>query len=77
MLAHPTGVNTIAQSLSSENLKTKTAVLEILGAMCLVPGGHRYGYSLLFFSRIFILSACKPNIMTSGTYTQKVFYLQL
>jgi dishevelled associated activator of morphogenesis len=42
MLAHPTGVNTIAQSLGSENLKTKTAVLEILGAMCLVPGGHRY-----------------------------------
>ena len=42
MLAHPTGVNTISQSLSSENLKTKTAVLEILGAMCLVPGGHRW-----------------------------------
>ena len=41
MLAHPTGVNIIAQSLSSENIKTKVAVLEILGAMCLVPGGHR------------------------------------
>jgi hypothetical protein len=63
MLAHPTGVNTIAQSLSSENLKTKTAVLEILGAMCLVPGGHRYGYSLFFFSRIFILSACISRIL--------------
>ena len=41
MLAHPTGVNIIAQSLASENIKTKVAVLEILGAMCLVPGGHR------------------------------------
>ena len=41
MLAHSTGVNTISQSLSSENIKTKVAVLEILGAMCLVPGGHK------------------------------------
>ena len=41
MLAHPTGVNVIAQSLSTENLKTKINVLEILGAMCLVPGGHK------------------------------------
>ncbi len=31
----------IAQSLSTENLKTKIAVLELLGAMCLVPGGHK------------------------------------
>ena len=41
MLAHPTGINTIAQSLSTENIKTKVAVLEILGAVCLVPGGHK------------------------------------
>ncbi|XP_037581095.1 disheveled-associated activator of morphogenesis 1-like isoform X2 [Dermacentor silvarum] len=41
VLAHPTAINTIAQSLSTENIKTKIAVLEILGAMCLVPGGHR------------------------------------
>lgn len=31
----------IAQSLGTENIKTKVAVLEILGAMCLVPGGHK------------------------------------
>jgi dishevelled associated activator of morphogenesis len=49
MLAHPTGVNTISQSLSSENLKTKTAVLEILGAMCLVPGGHRRVLDAMFY----------------------------
>ena len=41
MLAHVTGVNTISQSLSSDNIKTKVAVLEILGALCLVPGGHK------------------------------------
>ena len=31
----------IAQSLSSENLRTKIAALELLGAICLVPGGHK------------------------------------
>lgn len=41
VLAHPTAINTIAQSLSTENIKTKVAVLEILGAVCLVPGGHK------------------------------------
>nr|CAB3236063.1 disheveled-associated activator of morphogenesis 2 [Phallusia mammillata] len=41
VLAHPEGINVIAQSLSCESLRTKTAVLEILGAVCLVPGGHK------------------------------------
>lgn len=41
MLAHPTSINTIAQSLSTENIKTKIAALEILGAVCLVSGGHK------------------------------------
>ncbi|XP_065208750.1 disheveled-associated activator of morphogenesis 1 isoform X3 [Planococcus citri] len=41
VLAHPTAINTIAQSLQTENIKTKVAVLEILGASCLVPGGHK------------------------------------
>ncbi|KAK3092739.1 hypothetical protein FSP39_006760 [Pinctada imbricata] len=41
ILAHPDCINVIAQSLSTENIKTKIAVLEILGAMCLVPGGHK------------------------------------
>uniref|UniRef100_S4R6S4 Dishevelled associated activator of morphogenesis 1b n=1 Tax=Petromyzon marinus TaxID=7757 RepID=S4R6S4_PETMA len=40
VLAHPESINVISQSLSSENA-TKVAVLEILGAVCLVPGGHR------------------------------------
>ncbi|XP_018324678.1 disheveled-associated activator of morphogenesis 1 isoform X2 [Agrilus planipennis] len=41
VLAHPTSINIIAQSLSTENIKTKIAVLEILGAVCLVSGGHK------------------------------------
>lgn len=41
VLAHETAINTIAQSLATENAKTKTAALEILGAVCLVPGGHK------------------------------------
>lgn len=41
VLAHPQGINTISQSLRTENIKTKVAVLEILGALCLVPDGHK------------------------------------
>lgn len=41
VLAHTESINVIAQSLSTENIKTKVAVLEILGAVCLVPGGHK------------------------------------
>lgn len=41
VLAHPTAINVIAQSLATWNVKTKIAVLEILGAVCLVPGGHK------------------------------------
>ncbi|XP_050677669.1 disheveled-associated activator of morphogenesis 1 isoform X2 [Leptidea sinapis] len=41
VLAHPTSIELIAQSLDTENVKTKVAALEILGAVCLVPGGHK------------------------------------
>uniref|UniRef100_S4RJ87 Dishevelled associated activator of morphogenesis 1b n=1 Tax=Petromyzon marinus TaxID=7757 RepID=S4RJ87_PETMA len=41
VLAHPASIETIAQSLRTENVRTKVAVLEILGAVCLVPGGHK------------------------------------
>ncbi|XP_063385445.1 disheveled-associated activator of morphogenesis 1 [Cydia fagiglandana] len=41
VLAHPTSIDLIAQSLETENVKTKVAALEILGAVCLVPGGHK------------------------------------
>ncbi|XP_078674924.1 disheveled-associated activator of morphogenesis 2-like isoform X4 [Branchiostoma floridae x Branchiostoma belcheri] len=41
VLGHHSSINIIAQSLSCENIKTKIAVLEILGAVCLVEGGHK------------------------------------
>lgn len=41
VLAHPCGIDTISQSLRSDNIRTKVAVLEILGALCLVPDGHK------------------------------------
>lgn len=41
VLAHPRGIDTISQSLRSDNIRTKVAVLEILGALCLVPDGHK------------------------------------
>lgn len=41
VLAHPTAINVISQSLATENIKTKIQVLEILGGVCLVPGGHK------------------------------------
>ncbi|XP_041469305.1 disheveled-associated activator of morphogenesis 1-A-like isoform X2 [Lytechinus variegatus] len=41
VLAHPTSINIISQSMITENIKTKIAVLEIMGGVCLVPGGHK------------------------------------
>ncbi|XP_048452619.1 disheveled-associated activator of morphogenesis 2-like [Rhincodon typus] len=41
VLAHPESINIISHSLRTENIKTKIAVLEILGAVCLVAGGHK------------------------------------
>uniref|UniRef100_A0A8D0A2H8 Dishevelled associated activator of morphogenesis 1b n=1 Tax=Sander lucioperca TaxID=283035 RepID=A0A8D0A2H8_SANLU len=41
VLGHCESINIIAQSLTTESIKTKVAVLEILGAVCLVPGGHK------------------------------------
>ncbi|NXE67524.1 DAAM2 protein, partial [Calcarius ornatus] len=37
VLAHLESINVIAQSLSTENIKTKVAVLEIMGAVCSCP----------------------------------------
>ena len=41
MLAHPSALHTVAQSLAVGAVRTKVVVLEMLGAVCLVPGGHR------------------------------------
>ncbi|XP_076359239.1 disheveled-associated activator of morphogenesis 1-like isoform X2 [Tachypleus tridentatus] len=52
VLAHHEAINTISQSLATDNIKAKTAVLEILGAVCLVPGGHhKVLEAMLYFQR--------------------------
>lgn len=48
VLAHPTAINIISQSLATENIKTKIQVLEILGGVCLVPGGHKKVLDAMF-----------------------------
>lgn len=41
VLSHPNSLCIIAQSLDSDCAPIKVAVLQILGAVCLVPGGHK------------------------------------
>lgn len=53
MLAHPTGINVIAQSLSSENTRNKIAALELLGAICIVPGGHKKVLEAMLHYQVF------------------------
>ncbi|XP_069092435.1 disheveled-associated activator of morphogenesis 2 isoform X1 [Pleurodeles waltl] len=53
VLAHPESINIISQSLRTENIKTKIAVLEILGAVCLVPGGHKKVLQAMLHYQVF------------------------
>ena len=72
VLAHPTGVNVIAQSLSTENLKTKINALEILGAMCLVPGGHKKVLEAMLHYQIF----ASERTRFQGKYLGVIQYLR-
>ena len=47
VLEHPDAVDIISLSLAADNVKTKLAVLEILGPACLIPGGHKKVLSAL------------------------------
>lgn len=40
-MSHPDSLQTITFSLRSPFIRTRTLVLEIMGAVCLIPGGHR------------------------------------
>ncbi|XP_018422885.1 PREDICTED: disheveled-associated activator of morphogenesis 2 [Nanorana parkeri] len=53
VLAHPESINIISQSLRTENVKTKIAVLEILGAVCLVPDGHKKVLQAMFHYQVY------------------------
>lgn len=78
VFAHPTSIKTIAQSLSTENIKTKIAVLEILGAVCLVPGGHKkvldamYHYQKYAFERTRFQGVINDLDRSNGIYRDEV-----
>ncbi|KAJ8986080.1 hypothetical protein NQ317_003374, partial [Molorchus minor] len=78
VLAHPTSINTIAQSLNAENIKTKIAALEILGAVCLVSGGHKkvldamLHYQKYAFERTRFQSIINDLDRSTGIYRDEV-----
>ncbi|XP_014663901.1 PREDICTED: disheveled-associated activator of morphogenesis 1-like isoform X2 [Priapulus caudatus] len=78
VLSHPDSINIIAQSLSTENVKTKTAVLEILGAVCLVPGGHRKVLDAMQHYRIYACERTRFQTLvndldkSTGIYREEV-----
>lgn len=78
VLAHPTSINTIAQSLITDNIKTKIAVLEILGAVCLVSGGHKkvldsmLHYQKFAFERTRFQSIINDLDRSTGVYRDEV-----
>lgn len=41
IMEHPNAINCIALSLNHQSLRTKSLVLELLAAICLVKGGHQ------------------------------------
>lgn len=41
IMEHPYAINSIALSLNHQSLRTKSLVLELLAAICLVNGGHQ------------------------------------
>jgi len=40
-MGHPDSISTIALSLRSSRTRVVSMVLEILGAVCLMPAGHK------------------------------------
>jgi len=41
VLSSSSAINVLSQTLAGDDIRSKVDVLEILGAVCLVPGGHR------------------------------------
>lgn len=76
-MAHPTAINTIAQSLSTENIKTKVAVLEILGAVCLVPGGHKKVLDAMTHYQKFSFERTRFQVITNVCDCYKYVYTNL
>ncbi|KAJ7409683.1 hypothetical protein WISP_112981 [Willisornis vidua] len=65
VLAHPESINIISQSLRTENIKTKIAVLEILGAVCLVPDGHKKVLQAMLHYQVYAAERTRFQVHTS------------
>lgn len=74
VLSHPESINIIAQSLATENIKTKVAVLEIMGAVCLVPGGHKKVLEAMLYYQKF---ACERTRFQVGIIIYLFIFLQV
>ncbi|ETE65457.1 Disheveled-associated activator of morphogenesis 2, partial [Ophiophagus hannah] len=73
VLAHPESINIISQSLRTENIKTKIAVLEILGAVCLVPGGHKKVLQAMLHYQVYAAERTRFQLDRSmGRYRDEV-----
>lgn len=66
VLAQPEAISTIAQSLRTENSKTKVAVLEILGAVCLVPGGHKKVLQAMLHYQVYAAERTRFQVRGGG-----------
>lgn len=75
VLAHPTSIDTIARSLAADNIRTKISALEILGAVCLVPGGHRKVLQAMLHFQEFATERCRfqsiVNDLDRSTYAYR------
>uniref|UniRef100_A0AAQ5Z042 Disheveled-associated activator of morphogenesis 1 n=1 Tax=Amphiprion ocellaris TaxID=80972 RepID=A0AAQ5Z042_AMPOC len=66
VLGHNESITIIAQSLATENIKTKVSILEILGAVCLVPGGHKKVLeAMLYFQKFSSERTRFQNLLSS------------
>lgn len=77
-MSHPSSIDIIARSLACDNIKTKIAALEILGAVCLVPGGHKkvltamLNYQEYAFERARFQSIMNDLDRSTGAYRDDV-----
>uniref|UniRef100_A0A8C9FC17 Dishevelled associated activator of morphogenesis 2 n=1 Tax=Pavo cristatus TaxID=9049 RepID=A0A8C9FC17_PAVCR len=75
VLAHPESINIISQSLRTENIKTKIAVLEILGAVCLVPDGHKKVLQAMLHYQVYAAERTRFQIHIDTKSASQMFEL--
>ena len=59
--------------MSCENIKTKISVLEILGGVCLVPGGHRKVLDAMCHYQQYASERMRFQVKQSSNYRDVIF----